>query len=319
MMDEQKMSKKERLLLGNPTELASVVRKQTLIVQNGLAPAGAGDDLTHPLKIYSSFSRFIFTLIDAEKKSVTANLRVTEAAGLFAISRYAEKRHYDALYQQKPLAEDEKELDRSSPAFTRKFSTGKMKGKTPVQVLLEAEDKTKAVEQLNRQWKWLKEQNDNNPDSAYAKGNREQMEAISQAAKLYQSGKLDGVSHTARTDSIVLYPGGFRPLRNRKQQNGKTFVYEMQIEWILGDAYPVRITIRNYYAIVNENQNGTLNVQAATKEAEICNRMSVTASEWQNILYMMQANLSMFEQLNAGYCYNQAAAMQKRSRELAGL
>ena len=55
--------------MNNPTELASVVRNQTLIVQNGLSLAGTGNDENQPLKVYSSFSRFIFAIINGDKKA----------------------------------------------------------------------------------------------------------------------------------------------------------------------------------------------------------------------------------------------------------
>lgn len=319
-------SKKEQLLLSNPMELAAVVRNQTLIVQNGLSLAGAGDDENQPLKVYSAFSRFIFAIINSDKKSVTANIRVTDIPGILAASEYAYRTHMDFLYHTNPAASpaasDNNGVDVSSPAFTKRFTSGKMKGKTPAQVLLEAEDKEDAIQNLNSQFSWLKRNAEKNPK--YAAGNREQMKAIQEAAALYKEGRLTqdllkAPSHTGDGQVIPLYESGFRPLRSRKKKNGKTFIYEIVFDWTIGSAYPVSITIRNYYADVTEKENGMLNVLAKTKEQEQKNSMALTAAEWQNILYMIQANMRMFEERSRDACYKQAESARRKSREMAGL
>ena len=321
--NRQEMTRKERLLLNNPMELASVVRNQTLIIQNGLSLAGAGDDENQPLKVYSSFSRFIFAIINQEKKSVTANIRVTDFPGITAASEYAYRMHMDYQFQAKPAAESRNDgVDTSSPAFTKRFVSGNMKGKTPVQVILEAEDKKVAMEALNKQYCWLKENAEKNPK--YADNNREQMKAIKETAALYTDGKLSqdllqSASNTGNGQVIPLYNSGFRPLRSREKKNGKTFIYEIAIDWTIGSAYPVSITIRNYYAEVTEKENGMLNVLAKTKEQEQKNTMALTSAEWQNITYMAKANMQMFEYRSANTCYNNALKAQRKAREAAGL
>ena len=316
-------SRKEQLLLSNPMELASVVRNQTLIVQNGLSLAGSGDDENQPLKVYSSFSRFIIALINGEKKSVTANIRVTDIPGILAASEYAYRTHMDFQYQAKPTPQPENRgLDTSSPAFTKRFTSGKMKGKTPVQVILEAEDKKAALEALNKQFLWLKENAGKNPK--YAAGNKEQMKAIQETAAFYKEGKLtedllQSAPKTGDGQIIPLYNSGFRPLRSREKKNGKTCIYEVAFDWNIGSGYPVSVTIRNYYADVTEKENGMLNVLTKTKEQEQKNTMSLTAAEWQNILYMIQANMRMFEERSRDACYKAAESARRKSREMAGL
>ena len=321
--NNQELSRKERLLMNNPMELASVVRNQTLIVQNGLSLAGAGNDENQPLKVYSSFSRFIFAIINQEKKSVTANIRVTDIPGIMAASEYAYRIHMDYQYQARPSTETKTDgVDTSSLAFTKRFVSGNMKGKTPVQVILEAEDKKAAVEALNKQYCWLKENAEKNPK--YADNNREQMKAIKETAALYKEGKLtedllQSASNSGNGQVIPLYDSGFRPLRSREKKNGKTFVYEIAIDWTIGSAYPVSITIRNYYAEITEKENGMINVLVKTKEQEQKNTMALTAAEWQNIIYMAKANMQMFEFRSANQCYNNAIKAQRKAREAAGL
>lgn len=319
--NQQEMSRKERILLNNPTELASVVRNQTLIVQNELSVAGEGNDENPPLMVYSGFSRFVFAIINAERKSVTANVRVNEIPGIAAASDYAYRMHMDSLYQPKSAEKTEGGVDTSTPAFTKRITSGTMKGKTPVEVIVGAEDKEKAIDDLRNQYKWLK---NNSTNPKYAANNKEQMDAITEAVNLFKDGKLtdDVVSAAKTTATGMMIPicySGFRPLRSREKRNGKTFIYEIKIDWNVGSAYPVNVEIRNYYATVLEKEDGQLNVQVSTKEAEQKNTMALTVAEWQNILYMAQANMRMFEQRNANACYTAAKKAKLEARKAAGL
>lgn len=317
----QGLTRKEQLLLSNPMELASVVRKQALIVQNELSLAGDKDDENHPLKVYAAFSRFVFAIINEEKKSVTANIRMDAIPGIRAASEYAYRLHMDSKYQPKrATVSTDAEVDTSSLAFTRCFSSGKMKGKTPVRIILEAEDKEAAITMLRDQYKWLRENARKN--KKYAEGNQEQMDATEQAVNLYRKGKLtEDLLHASAGDSqvIQIYDSGFRPLTRREKRNGKSFVYQITIDWTIGSDYPLAVTISNYYATVEEKEDGRLNVMVKTKEQEQKNTMALSASEWQYTLYMIEANMRMFEERSRDACYKAAQNARRRSREMAGL
>ena len=317
----QELTRKEQLLLSNPMELASVVRKQTLIVQNGLSLAGEKDDENQPLKVYAAFSRFVFAIINEEKKSVTANIRVDAIPEIRAASEYAYHLSMDSKYQPQTVTTSANtEVNTSSLAFTRCFSSGKMKGKTPVRIILEAEDKEAAITMLKEQYKWLRENARKN--KRYAEGNQEQMDATQQAVNLYREGKLtEDLLHSASGDSqvIQIYDSGFRPLTRREKRNGKSFVYQISINWTIGSDYPLSVTISNYYATVEEKEDGRLNVMAKTKEQEQKNTMALSASEWHYILYMIEANMRMFEERSRDACYKAAQNARRRSREMAGL
>lgn len=411
MENTREMDKKEQVLLGNPTELASVVRDQTLIVSSELSVAGEKGDSTHPMKVYSKFSRFVWTIINQDRKSVSANLKVTEVPGILAASEYAYRTHMEAMFKPKTvkreadgnaeldsmlkspaftvhlggaiggaspaaylihasdrsdaveavrvletvrdsldestsktqaqrdaiaqalkflrtgaftqaLVQKFKSVDPNALAFTKRLSSGKLKGKTPAEVILGAEDVEASIGLLRNQYKWLRENAEKN--RKYAASNQDQMQAIEQAIYLYRDGKLTGevadmVTSSAAGTVIPLYVGGFRPLTRREKKNGKTFVYELYINWNVGSDYPVMIEIRNYYATVNIKENGTMNVLASSKENEQKNTMNLTVAEWQNIIYMIQANMRMFEQKNANACFSSAARLRIKSREAAGI
>lgn len=315
--EQQTLSKKEKLILGNPMELASVVRNQTLIIQNGLSLAGSGSDETHPLKVYSSFSRFVFALINADRKSVTANIRVTDIPGILAASEYSYKKHMDALYSSAVVPQQEQA---QSPAFTKRFTSGNMKGKTPAQIILNAKDKEAAIEDLKKQYVWLRENAKKN--KRYAEGNQEQMKAVEEAVNLFRKGELsEGAAEPSSASGTVIeiYNSGFRPLTRKEKKKGKTFIYEIRISWNIASAYPVTVEIKNYYAEVTEKENGTLNVQVKTKEAEQKNSMALSSAEWLNIIYMIRTNMEMFEGRSRDACYKAAVRAERKAREMAGL
>ena len=402
----EKHEKQRRLLLGNPREIASVVRDQTLIVANELTRAhSAEDEMTHPLKIYSSYSRFTISIIGKDNKSVVANLKTTSVPGIVAATDYAYRKHMDKLYasSKKDMDQDadpsmnpEKtrkmqelfksvaftdhipdppfngacpaafilgagtaqnmqtaymqdlqysrqlnvrhvesaaeaanlfergcftdtvkkayyRIDPASPALTKRIASGHLKGKTPGEVILTAYDREDAINQLRNQYTWLKE----NRNPKYAVANKEQMAAITQAVQYYRDGRLTNYKAVVTTEQVIpLYTGGFRPIL-RKKLNDKNWVYELYIKWNIGSTYPVTIEIKNYYATVNRKEDGTLNVVVSSKEQEKRCRMSLSPEEWMNVVYMIQANMRTFENINAQSCYRSAYDLRKQAMQIA--
>lgn len=398
----EKHEKQRRLLLGNPREIASVVRDQTLIVANELTRAHAAeDDMTHPLKIYSSYSRFVFSIIGKDNKSVVANLKTTSVPGIVAATDYAYRMHMDKLYASSrkdadPSIDPEKgrkmkelfqsvaftdhipdppfngscpaafilaagstqnrqvayrqvlkycqqinvrhveaaaqagnlferglltdqvkevyyRIDPDSPALAKRIASGHLKGKTPVEVILTADDREDAINQLRNQYTWLKE----NRNPKYAVANKEQMAAITQAVQYYRDGRLTNYKAVVTTEQVIpLYTGGFRPIL-RKKLNDKNWVYELYIKWNIGATYPITIAIKNYYATVNRKEDGTLNVLVSSKEQEKRCCMSLSPEEWHNVIYMIQANMRTFESINAQSCYRSANDLRKQAMQIA--
>lgn len=281
-----------------PKEIASVVRTQTFCVNNELSRATVSDGC-EPLKFYSPYSRFIFSLINENKKSVTANVPATEIANIIQRTNYANVKHLDEL--SKNTSHD------LSPAYTVKISAGRLKGKTPAEVLLNnPEDK----ELLKTQYKWLSDNLKKYPK------NKEQMDAIDDASKLMQAGKLDKENVVTSEAPILLYEAYTRPLTSRpKNKSGNTFVYEINIKWYPGEDYPINITIENYYCpVAKDKETGKLIVYASKKEQSTKVNMALSAAEWNNTMYMIQANMRTFEQLSASNCYKEAIETDKQNR-----
>ena len=295
----------------DPMELCSIVHaNQTFAVRNGLSMAGVNGDSFPPLKLYSAFSRFGLTLIQ-DHKFVTANLKITELPAIIQKSHICAQEEMNLQMNATVAPKEEK-----SPAYTVKLSGRDFAGITPAQALLNAGSDPKGIEEvkkkLNGLYSWLKQNADRYPR------NKTQMQAIAEAGKLLAEGKLnaeDAADATSEGKEILIFDSSFRPLTRRPQRNGKSFVYEYSIRWTLGNNYPVSLQIKNYYAAVIKTQRGTQNVKVQEKSDELVFTMKFSMNEWEYILYMIQANMRLFENNIGTNAYRLAANQDKAARQ----
>lgn len=189
----QEIGKKERLLRSAPKGIASVVRDKTFIVQAELTQAGREDnDENAPLYVYSKFSRFVLAIINGERKSATANIKVTDVPGIRAASDFAYRMHMEHLYmpKQTPGSMDNgdngfQEILRT-PAFTRHMTIGHLVGTSPAAFIINAADREEAVRHLDTLCA--------GSEGSNAGADENRIGAIKQAIKLYKDGALtDGL------------------------------------------------------------------------------------------------------------------------------
>lgn len=296
------------MAIKDPKEIGSAVRpEKAFCVTSQLVTAKSADG-EHPLKVYhSGFSRFVFALLKSgkDKGSVTANIKIDDIADLLARSDYAFKKSMDFETQPKVKAES------SSPAYTVKIASGNMKGKTPAEVLIENPENLTA---LRNQYKWLKENVQKYPKNKF------QMDAIEDAAKLLEAGKLNKAESPAvAAPSIKLYEADLRPLIRKPREDGMCPVYGIKIYWHIGEDNPVEITIVNYYAPVVKKESGQINVDAAQKDMTTFKNISqrVTEAEWMNIVREIRANMRQFEMLNAKAVFADADEAEAESRRMS--
>lgn len=294
----------------NPKELCSIVRRNgTFAIKNELSKPYF-EDGEEPLKFYSDFSRFPIVIINEQRIPSTGNIPVEDIPWLIKVSEFAMQKELDYKY----ISKTNNVSSPHSPAFTIRFPCGAMKGKTPVEILLENPEDGEAM--LTKQYRWLKANLEQHPD------NQKQMDAISEAAKLSKEGKLKeiSVSFSSSLPPIELYHTGFRPLiRKKREKDGYCPVYEIHIEWIIGNDYPVSITIENYYAPFSQDEIGLINVFAKQKTDIVKNSMKLQASEWEYILYMIENNMRTFENNVSHLCYKVALEDDLKNREMAGI
>lgn len=282
-----------------PREITGVVRTQTLAINGQLQRAMANSNES-PYNVYGKYSRIKVGLIN-DGKSVTSSVRMEELADIFARSEFIANKSYEYEISNSGKSD----ATTLSPAYTVKISSGKHKGKTPAEVLLSGDPN--ATADLNQQYKFLKE------NLAKYPNNKFQMDAIKDAATLNSEGKLDNNSVT-KAIIFPIYKGSMRPNRYKQNQNGKCFVHELKVDFFLGENYPVRVEISNYYAPVTQNPNGMLNVQAKQAEDLVKHTMQLSVAEWLNMVRAIKTHMAQFEQLNAVAIFKDADNADKFSQ-----
>lgn len=282
----------------DPRECLSIVRDQTLILENRLTKATfeLGNE---PLKLYhNAFARFNFVIINSNKKPASASIKVNEITYIMTASDYAAKKELDLSLTN---SNDEK-LD---VAYTTKIKTGKHAGKTPAQLLLDADNIEENKKFLVNHYNWLKDNLKKYPNNKYL------MQAISNATNLYKEGKLKDIK-VDNIDEMMIYDSGYRFNIRKQRDDGKTLIKELSIKWIFKRNYPVQICIKNYYAPVKRNEDGTVNVIAKESSDHLINTMNLTFAEWENMKYMIKTSMRLFENNVAGECLQQALNEEKR-------
>lgn len=269
----------------NPREIAYIVEKSTFAILDGLTESNIENE-EEPLTLHSrKFSRFSFLIINQDKKAATANMNVKEMFGFLEKSHFAMQQ--EMLYQFNSGSNEEEELPL---AYTVTITSGTLKGRTPADVLLNDGEEGKKL--LNNQYTFLK-----NNLSKYPK-NKTQMDAIVNASQLLKEGKLDADAvGKGQTKRISLYSSGLRLLVNRKNNAGMSFVYELTVDWLLGEKRPLMITIVNYYAPVIKKDDGMLNVQVKQRDQTTLrnNTVNLTFEDWAYVQHMIETDIERFE------------------------
>ena len=288
-----------------PREVALVHRQQTVYINSNLLPADAAKGQC-PLTIYDSmnshFSRYEVCLINQQKQAATANMSVSDVLKLQRMTDYA----YAKNLETKQATSGDSEKNR--PGWTVKFVSGNLKGMSPAQVI--AEEGEGGIQKLRDQYKYLQQYADKYPN------NKKIMDAILDAIEINKAGKIQEGGNTGPA-RLVLHATGMRPLTRKVRNDGKSFVYDMTITWTFGADNPVNITTENYYAPVVRKDDGRLNVMYKERDTAtaIKNSMDLSADEWADMMYLIQADMRRFEMLHAKTQYEAAERAQRMLRQ----
>lgn len=261
-----------------PKEIVSIIKQKTFSIEEYLEESDLqkGEEA---LTLYSkTFSRFKFIII-ANGQVVTANMAIRDVFSFFVKSDFAKDKELESMFDEKKTT--------IPIAYSVRFTSGRFKGKTPAEVLLEGNPQYEKELYQHRNYLFSKL-------SQYP-GNKVQIQATDQAFQLKQQGKLD--SNASSNRKMVLYSSGLRPLIRMQNRHGNKFVYQMNIEWLHGEKNPVQITIQNFYAPVIRLQDGRLNVKVKEREMETFKNFQINLSfdEWMYVIHMMKSNVELFE------------------------
>lgn len=265
-----------------PLEVMSAINQsdgkiKTMSIESYLTAADEKErrgETQDPLKFYEDFSCFHITLILKEgekKKFARANLSVR---AIPKIDRRTQVSTQMIMEQES----GGKKNNNASAAYTQQIRVGKMKGKTPAQVLLENPDNKG---QLENTAAWLKERSGN-------EGNVAQYNAIMEALKLLEKGELS-VDKTS-SYQLVLHKADYRPLVSTKREDGKIMAYTLMILCNPTDRMPYEIRVGNFWAEYNGRE---MVPGSACDKTGIAIRL--TEEEWNDAVESMKRTMRIYE------------------------
>ena len=282
----------------NPMEFAYKVANQTFALENHFSVSKI-ENGEFPLAIYDErFSRLTGVVI-SDGVNATFNIRKSDIPAIIAKSIYAFNKSMDVLTNTSDEASSS-----DNAAYTVRFTSGKLKGKSPAEVLLEDPNNK---ELLNSQYSFLKK------NVAKFPKNKEQMDAIVEASKLLNNGKLSE-KNVKKAVIVPIYAPGFRPLRSRTRDDGKSFIYDIKINWYIDTDNPVVIEVSNFYAPVVQTEAGLLNVKVKEKDSENKCKISLSPEAWMDVIYDIKAQMRAFEICNYSNAYSAAIAQEKKNK-----
>lgn len=264
-----------------------------------------------PYTNYGKFSRFKFTFIDAQRNFIAASIHPEDdVPDMLVRTEYANQRIFECEMNKNSIATSENGERLSGPAYTVRFFSGSLKGKTPAEVL--SEDPVKGSEALNRQYAWLKDNLQKYPS------NQKQMDAIADAARLLKEGSLQKVEGGATGASITILPAEPHPNIYKEAKYGNKYpVSEISIVCYPENKYPYAISIENYYAPVIKRDDGTLNVMKKDMQDHVPGTFYMSTKDWNALMYAISSHMRQFEYTIAVQQFNEARAAEAENRKAA--
>ena len=187
--------------------------------------------------------------------------------------------------------------------------------KTAYDVLLEDPEKGRA--DLENQRGFLERNLAQHP------GNQKQIDAIDEGLLMLSKGLIgngekraaSGPETMQKGDIVLCSPTPKAKIRKSDGDGGYANggialgicpVYELGIIWRLGDTYPVKICITSYKAPVTKKEDGRINPQCSQKTDVEQRSFSLSAAQWFDCLYHMEAHMRRFEILTAAKQFKDA-------------
>lgn len=334
-----------------PKEVYSALgRNEIFSVTAHFVPINPNEGLS-PYKIYQpKTSRFVFSIVDKQNKTYPyGNIRMDEIPGLIANTKSAHQidmfaripvlhQMFAGIKKVNKLLNDVQDGIRTTFEFVRSggrviltseqlkhyhrdnegsfaknvvIEKGKLKGKTPYQILVE--DATNGIVDLKSQYNWLEKNAEKYPQ------NKQQMRAIVEALTMYQNGAIQQGDISAGDKlsfgTIPIYSPTPRPLIREKDEKGYCPVYEVAVLWHVGENYPVEIRVKRYKAPVMEQESGAVNPICSEAIDVENNTFRLSISQWMDCIYLMESNMNRFELIHAATQFRNAEEADMANRQ----
>ncbi len=266
------------------------------------------------LNIFSNRSIYLISLFSYEKKqSLVANLPLRDMPLLKKRTDCAQEEIFRAInFQGEACFQAAGDGAASSiPAAFTPLKMGNLAGKTPGDLLLEAQQEGKAAEMaatLERQADFLRGKLERYPK------NQAQIDAIEEALGYFDLGCLEEYKPKGETAGLGEAQAGGKPIviynpptKHQKVQNtaGKHACYSVSITCSPAKNYPYRLEIMNCYAPLGHGRNGMLPILMDQAEEIRKESIDLTEGEWLYIMDCLDENRKEAKALWYGELRNQ--------------
>lgn len=262
-----------------PYQIKSVIHgKQVLSIESKLNISSGESyndrDPIPPLET-PGYSVFKLILIDDNKNSYTANIPEEDVPYMMTLT----ERSIDFPKNNTQASKTE----RVSKAYTFRFLVGKVKGKTPAEVLSNPDGE----EQLLSLRKFLE------ANVSKYKANQEQIDIIDEAIALFKEGKLTETETPASSNILQLYKTETKYMA-ATDTKGNHLIYSVQIEKDPARKYSYGITVMNCKAPLMRNKIGLETPNMAKAEDKRTFTMWISEAEWYSTIKKMMETKKAF-------------------------
>lgn len=266
-----------------PAEIRNVAGKQTTFtIDQELYLPPEGDS---PMKMFADYSRFVAAIIvnqNGEIKNPNANILPKEIPAMYEKTKFCNWKYWENEMQ--PQQQVQGKI--VSPAFSVRLA-GKFSGRTATRILLEKGENGKKM--LLEQREWLSQHLNN---GKYAKANKEQINAIDEAIRLFDAGELQKENVQIATNQLFINEPVKKYFRKTKVIDGKEYnkCYEIKIMFELGRQYPYTVKITNSYCSIRKDNTGKTLIGGENLEmviGEIC----LTIGQWTYYIAAMRSRM----------------------------
>lgn len=308
-----------------PLQIASVIHKnskeiKTLGIDSHLTSPLEDNKTrkpTPPLEMHEGFSVYKGHLIiskDTETNVLNFNIPAEDVPFIHTKTKIAISDTYKEKYETKMLAtilkimagkteKTDADIENQDLAFSTTIVSGKLKGKTPAQALMEDSGN---VNILISQKDFLSK-NLSNPK--FKENNEKQIKAINVALKLNELGKLTGsdsfISTEIKPDDMIIIeypPKNFSTM----DEDGFYDIYQVKITYSPSMGLPFCIDVMNCKAPIDKTKGNSIILSGA--KDKIINNIRLTSDEWYKIIDKMKAHKIMFE----NYTYKKQIDISKK-------
>lgn len=255
-----------------------------------------------PMEMQAAWSRFKVTILDKtnnNKNVVFANIPTRDAG--YIKHRFGVVCTANEICVNAVSTANNASSNAVSSAFTSRFTMGKLKGKSPAQVILEGN-----VNEVKQQITFLAQNLQKFPK------NQTLIDACNEALFYYEEGTLQarmeefnqqGNANAFEGEKII-YSKEYKFLGNKRKQNGKCFVYSVKFSADFTNKYPFKAYIQNCYCNVMTTSNGGANVVGNSAEDILNAEFSMSEEEFFSLVDKMENLTHLYDIANTQMLFN---------------